>query len=278
MTVVNVALIITISISIYSLVMFDNKIDRKRTKQILNIDKEVVKEKRLLQVIQKIPFAKTQKQLDQIGNPFKLNPISYLILKLLIVIIVFISVKNRTNNLTLAFISIPIGFFFIDFLHYRSNKNDLDLIRLDFADIDNILILKKKTGVVIGKALADLYKTSKKSKRLREALLIMAAKINFTGRVDDALQEFKNKFNFIETSDFVKCIQSSLETGLIEEELEGHARSINRDKKLYIKQKIRGIDTIIMIFGMLVMFGIVGLVVVTLLPQLNAGTNSMFGN
>lgn len=276
--IIYIAVIVLISISIYSLVICDGRTDRKRTSQILALGREEVKDYRLLEVVQKIPFSKSKKQLDQLGNPFpfRLNPISYMIAKLVMAAVAFISIMQRFNSIFLGIIAIPLGFFSIDYLQHRSNKNDLDLIRLDFADIDNILILKKKTGVVIGKALIEVYNAARNSKRLREALLIMAARINFTGRIDEALQEFQDRFNFTETSDFVKCIKSSLDTGLIEEELEGHARSINRDKKLYMRKKIRSIDSIIMISGLLILFGVVGLVFATILPEVGSRVNSIF--
>lgn len=273
------AMVLVISIIIYLLVMGDSKNDKKRTKQIFDLDgKEVDKENIISELIQKIPFYKTQKQLDQLGNLFKLKPLSYLLIKFLMAVLVFFSIMKRFNSIILGILATPVGFFFLDFLYNRSNRNDLDLIRLDFADIDNLLILKKKTGVVIGKALSEIYKSARKSKRLRNALLIMAAQINITGRVDEALNDFEDKFNFKETSDFARCIKSSIDTGLIEEELEGHARSINRDKRLYQKSKVRQIDTVVMIAGLLIFFGVSALILSTILADLGSGASSMFNS
>lgn len=272
-----ITMVLVISIIIYFLVMGDSKNDKKRTKQILSLyGKEGDKESIILKFIQKIPFYKTQKQIDQLGNLWNLNPVSYLLIKFLMAILIFLSIMKRFNSIILGILVMPMGFFFLDFLYYRSNKNDLDLIRLDFSDIDNLLILKKKTGVVIGKALSDIYKSARKSKRLREALLTMAAQINITGRVDEALSNFEDKFNFKETSDFVRCIKSSIDTGLIEEELEGHSRSINRDKIIYQKSKIRSIDRFVMIAGLLIFFGVFALILVTVLTELSSGMGSIF--
>lgn len=274
---INIVLVLIISTLTYFLFLSDSNLDKKRTKEILNLKREEEeKERKVIEVIQKIPFSKTQKELNQLGNPFRLNPISYLVVKCLIALLAFIGVMGRIDNIMLGILAMPAGFFLIDYLHYRSNKNDLDLIRLDFADVDDLLILKKKRGVVIGKALLDVHTAARKSKRLRNALIVVAAQINMTGRVNEALQNFEDKFNFKETSDFVKCIKSAQETGLIEEELEGHARGINRDKNLYMKSKTRSFSTSIMIAALLIFFGVMALILSTVLMQVSNGMNTLF--
>lgn len=176
-----------------------------------------------------------QEKLNKTGNPLNLTPIRYIIRKVLLGILFFFSMYNRFNNIFLGILAAPVGFYLVDFLQFIRSKNEINIIRLDLADIYDSILYDVRVGNQLGIALPKAYESCRRSKRLRMELIKLAAEINMTADIELALDKFEKKFNYVDISLFVNSLKQSLKTGLIESVLEGQADQLKRKNTNYLK-------------------------------------------
>jgi len=276
-------IILSILIICYNFFYKPSKVDKKFIKEINQIkngkggdieQKETIREK----VILLIPFKTTQEELNRMGDPFPihLDLFGYTVLKIIVGILFFVGLYTRFSNLIIGIIGIPIGFWLLDLLYKRSNKRDLDFIRLDLEDAYNSLRFSIRSGKSLGIALANVYMAVRRSERLRKALLRLAAKINMTADIEGALNDFKGRFNFNETNLFADSLKQALKTGLVENVLEGQSIQLNRKNTEYRNTQIEKIDTQLLIFAGLITLGAIALVFMVIISELGNSMNQIF--
>lgn len=254
-----------------------NKLKKKMVKEIRDIKEGVQEENRreeVLQLILKIPFAKTQEQIDKTGNILNLNPLTYVGLKSILSVVFFITLLKR--GLVLAVIGAIVAFFFIDIYQLMRKKNEINLIRLDLADVYNLIRFKVRAGSQIGAALAVAYTAARRSPRFKKELIKLAANINMTKRVETPLKGLKNKFDYPEIDKFVEAIEQSLETGLIEGSIEGKVEQVQQKNNAYIETEIEKIESKILPIGYLVVMGVIFLVFLSVFMILSNSVNGIF--
>lgn len=267
MIAIKILVILSIIVITYNFFYGPSKVDRKFIKEINEIinengddvgDKLAIREK----LVYFIPFKITQEELNKMGDPFPihLDLFGYTLLKIGFGILFFIGLYVRFNNLIIGIIGIPIGFWLLDLVYKRSNKKDLDFIRLDLERVYNSLRFSIRSGESLGVALSNVYIVARRSARLRNALLRLAAKINMTADIEGALDDFKGRFNFDETNLFADSLKQALETGLVENVLEGQSIQLNRKNTEYINTQNEKIDKILFVYGGLIFAGAMALV------------------
>lgn len=253
-----------------------NKLKKKMVREIKDIKEGVQEEnkrEKVLQLILKIPFAKTQEQIDKTGNILNLNPITYVGLKSILSVVFFITLLKR--GIVLAVIGAIAAFFFIDIYQLMRKKNEINLIRLDLADVYNLIRFKVRAGSQIGAALAVAYTAARRSPRFKKELIKLAANINMTKRVE-TLKVLKNKFDYPEIDKFVEAIEQSLETGLIEGSIEGKVEQVQQKNNAYIETEIEKIESKILPIGYLVVMGVIFLVFLSVFMILSNSVNGIF--
>lgn len=278
--IIRTILFLTLLIICYELLFRQRRSDIKYIREIKKIKDEEVQELRYKREWMKLlPFKITQEELDKLGNPFsfiKINLPGYYILKSALGAFFFIGLYARFKSISLGILGIPLGFYFLDWIYKRNNVKDLDLIRLDLEEVYNSLRFSIRSGESIGVALANVYRSARRSERLRKALLSMAAKINMTADVESALDEFKNKFNFDETTLFANSLKQSLQTGLVENIINGQCVQVSRKNTEYRNSMIDKIDKELFMLCGLVFLGAITLVFIVTIAEVGNSFNQIF--
>lgn len=272
-------LFLTLLIICYELLFRQRRSEKRHIQEIKKIKDEEIQEVRNKREWMKLlPFKMTQEELDKLGNPlpFKINLPGYYILKSALGAFFFIGLYARFNSISLGVLGIPLGFYFLDWIYKRNNIRDLDLIRLDLEEVYNSLRFSIRSGESIGVALANVYRSARRSERLRKALLSMAAKINMTADVESALDEFKNKFNFDETTLFANSLKQSLQTGLVENIINGQCVQVSRKNTEYRNSMIDKIDKELFILCGLVFLGGIALLFIVTIAEVGNSLNQIF--
>lgn len=228
--------------------------------------------------LKKLPFIMTEEELSQMGDPFPfhINYIGYIFLKIACAILFFIGLYGRIDNVYVAILGIPLGFWVIDWAYKRSNKNELDFIRLDLEDVYNSLRFNVRSGEGLGEALTNVSDVVKRNERLKVQLIKLAAQINLTANVEKALVSFGKRFNYDEIKLFVQCIQQSLVTGIFDNVLEGQATQLSRKNEQYRERKNEGIDKEMLVWGMLYFLGAMGLIFIIVTSHVNDAMKQIF--
>jgi len=223
-----------------------------------------------------VPKWITQDELDKLGNPYKLNVVTYTLIKIILPLIFFIRILEYTKNIFIAVVSGVLGFFLIDYMHNKRNDSDLKLLLLDLEGVYDSIIFNVRAGESLGIALGEVYTVARRSKRLRKALLRLSARINMTANIEEALEDFKKQFNFTETNLFANSLKQALETGLVENVLDGQAMQVKRQNAEYLKLRNSKIPNKIMVYGLLFTFGIIALVVFIIGSDIGNGLKQIF--
>ncbi len=223
-----------------------------------------------------VPKWITQDELDKLGNPYKLNVVTYTLIKIILPLIFFIRILEYTKNIFIAVVTGVLGFFLIDYMHNKRNDSDLKLLLLDLEGVYDSIIFNVRAGESLGIALSEVYTVARRSKRLRKALLRLSARINMTANIEEALEDFKKQFNFTETNLFANSLKQALETGLVENVLDGQAMQVKRQNAEYLKLRNSKIPNKIMVYGLLFTFGIIALVVFIIGSDIGNGLNQIF--
>lgn len=282
---IGLKIFITLSMIIicYKFLYRPSKADKKFIKEINEIKngkggdigyKETIRKKMVLFA----PFKTTEEELNKMGDPFPihLDLLGYTVLKIGLGILFFIGLYVRFENLIIGIIGIPIGFYLLDWIYKRSNKRDLDFIRLDLEEVYNSLRFSIRSKESLGIALANAYTGARKSERLRKALLRLAAKINMTADIEGALDDFKNRFDFDETNLFANSLKQALKTGLVENVLQGQAVQLNRKNTEYRNTQIEKVDKPLYIYGGAIFIGAMALVFMITFAEVGNSLNQIF--
>lgn len=229
-------LLISVFTLAYLLLTGPSKVDKKILKQLNNYDKggeSRSNNEKLKNILLKLPFAKTQEQLDKTGNKFNLNPITYVTCKVGTSVLAFVLIMADSGNVALAAVFSSAGFFIIDILMRMDRSKELDLIRLDLEDVYRTLKIKDKKNNKIYLAIEEAADAAVRCNRLREELLIAALTMKVTDQYEKALNDFQGKFQYAEIRHFVKAIKSYKDTGELERSIEGQLSQLQKKNKAY---------------------------------------------
>lgn len=224
----------------------------------------------------------TENKLYKCGNPLHLTPVSYWLLKILIAVGLFFSSiqmqllsKNYIINIIFAIMFGILGFFIIDIINYFSNKDDINKIRMDLADVYDLINLQTIAGVNIGSALVEAY-TVCKNKRLKKSLIKLAAKINLSKNIDRALEDFNKEYNIPEIETFVSTIKECINSGLYEETIDDQSYSLKTVNAFFVEKQTEKIDTWMLLIDMLMFIGILGVILFVVMGNLIQSGNGIF--
>lgn len=273
-------IMLSLLILLYTVLSGLNKTDKKIIKEIswMQGDKGGESNWSIKGNFKKLPFVMTEEELNQMGDPFPfhVNYIGYIFLKIACAVLFFIGLYGRAGNVYVAILGIPLGFWVIDWIYKRSNKNELDLVRLDLEDVYNSLRFNVRSGETLGDALTNVSSVVKRSKRLKVQLIKLAAEINLTANIEKALLSFGKQFNYDEIKLFVQCIQQSLVTGIFDNVLEGQATQLSRKNEQYRERKNEGIDKEMLIWAMLYFLGAMAIIFILMTSHIGDAMNQIF--
>ncbi|URZ06726.1 type II secretion system F family protein [Clostridium felsineum] len=220
-----------------------------------------------------------EEKLVKCGNPFKLNVKSYMFLKLFILLGGAVAavqyIGASTKGLIGGLVAAILGFFSVDIVNYLSNEDDKNRIRLDLADVYDLVSLQTVAGVNIGHALLEVH-TVCKSKRLQKSLIKLAAKINLSKNIEKALNEFNSEYDMPEIDTFVAIIKESLSSGLKEEIIDDQSAALKAVNSFYTASETEKIDIYVLVISMLLLGGILGMVYYGIGSDLLKSTHGLF--
>lgn len=224
----------------------------------------------------------TEDKLEKCGNPLHLTPVSYWILKALLFIGLFFSFMQAQllgeniviNVITSAAFGV-FGFFSIDIINYLNNKDDINKIRLDLADVYDLINLQIIAGVNIGHALIEAY-TVCKNKRLKKSLIKLAAKINLSKNIERALNDFNDEYDILEIDTFVSTIRECISSGTYEETLDDQGLTLKTVNAFYVEKQTEKIDRWMLLIDALMFIGILSIIFFVVAGNLMQSSNSIF--
>lgn len=199
-------------------------------------------------------YQRIERYLKSMGNPFDLTPIAYVMGKFLIsaiLLICFIIAGDYMKSVLAALV----GFFLIDILIQMQNKKDMKKIIFELRDVYDLLRIQMASGVFIGSALTEAYLVVS-SKRLKKSLAILSAEINVTKNIENALDNFDERFKSVEIANFVMVIKQSLKTGQSKQELNDMSEEISEINLIAIQEKTKKIENTATLISLLIFIGI----------------------
>lgn len=224
----------------------------------------------------------TEDKLKKCGNPLYLTPVSYWILKIFLSIILFASAiqmhilsYNTVVNIITASAFGILGFFVVDIINYFNNKDDINKIRMDLADVYDLINLQTMAGVNIGHALVEAY-TVCKNKRIKKSLIKLAAKINLSKNIDRALDDFNKEYDISEIETFVSTIKECINSGTYEETIDDQSSSLKTVNAFYVEKQTEKIDMWMLLIDMLMFIGILGVILFVVMGNLMQSSNGIF--
>lgn len=224
----------------------------------------------------------TEDKLVKCGNPLHLTPMRYWILKILIAIGLFFSSvqmhllgENYILNIVVSIAFAIFGFYIIDILNHYSNKDDMNKIRMDLADVYDLINLQIIAGVYIGHALVEAY-TVCKNKRLKKSLIKLAAKINLSKNIEKALDDFNAEYSMPEIESFVSTIKGCINSGSYEEALDDQSSSLKTVNAIYVEKQTEKIDLWMLLIDMLIFMGILAIILFVVAGNLVESRNGIF--
>lgn len=217
-------------------------------------------------------YSRIHKYLKKNGNPLKVSPAGYIIVKCLSSIIIFIVFSS---DVIIAIVAGIAGFFLINLIIYMSNKSDMKKIRLQIVDVYDFLSIQTAAGVFIGSALTECYLMVRNT-RLKNSLAEMCAEINLTKDVIGALDNFGESFNSVEIEAFILTIKQSLRTGKIEKALNDLSNSQKDSNMVLVQEETDKISTSKDIIQLLMYFGILAAIMYGLFVEVSKGWTNLF--
>ncbi|MCR3759368.1 type II secretion system F family protein [Clostridium felsineum] len=222
---------------------------------------------------------KIEKKLIVCGNPLKLTVNRYILLKILLAVILFITgfsyIGINLLGFNIALITAMLGFFSVDIVNYLSNEDDKNKIRLDLADVYDLISIQTVAGVNLGHALLEAH-TVCKSKRFKKSLIRLAAKINLSKNIEMALNEFNNEYDMHEIDSFVALMKERLSSGISEQAIDDQSSALKAVNSFYTASETEKIDMYILIISMLLLGGIIAIVYYAIGVNLMQSAHSIF--
>lgn len=255
--------------------------DNKPNKLLKNLDSRIAKKDEFKNHYQKIAHYLKIK-----GNPYKLTPVSYYMIKIGLALIVFTRIMTYKNELLIMifrsrfisaiFLSV-IGYFAVDMLYYLNNKDDNKRIKQDLPDVYDSLNIQTSGGVELGLALTEVYDVPSKSKRLRKHLGELAAEINITKNPYVALKHFASNFDGSDEIDiFVYTVAQSLQTGKSEEAFDGQSEILKTNNIFMVQEQTKEIKSYLFMIGVLIFLGVSALIVFSFVNQIGSNLDQIF--
>lgn len=180
------------------------------------------------------------------------TPVNYMILKILIVLLMFMTGMSLGGVLP-AFLVGFMGFFVPDLLLTISNNADNDEMLTDIKCIYDTLRIQTKAGVYLSASLSECYLACS-NRRLKSALLELTNDINTRRDMEDALERFHDKFDCGQIDLFCIVIRQSLESGksvkILEDlslQMNDLQHAINLKAKEALERKVQIIELLIFI-------------------------------
>ncbi|WP_026883538.1 hypothetical protein [Clostridium akagii] len=171
-------------------------------------------------------FSRIDDKLIRLGNPIHLNSFYYLLIKILLLILGIVYVKNFFSTVSVL-LSILL-FFYIDIVNYSKNIKDEKLMRLDFPEIYNALEIDTYAEIPFDKSIVECYDVIK-NQRLKKAFSDLSAEVITKKDIGSALNNLKSKFNnTIEINSFALTIEQGLQTGAMREMLGNQRRVLTK--------------------------------------------------
>jgi|GEM_PF-1202698 len=260
---------------------FNSKYREVKYGEISNLEENKIISRKL-KLPKSLKFEYTEDKLYKCGNPLHLTPVSYWILKVLIAVGLFFSTmemhllgKSYIANIVTSIVFAVIGFYIVDIVNYFNNKDDINKIRLDLADVYDLINLQTMAGVNIGHALVEAY-TVCKNKRLKKSLIKLAAKINFSKNIERALDDFNSEYAMLEVETFVSTIKECINSGTYEETIDDQSASLKTVNALYVEKQTEKIDMWMLLIDMLMFIGILAVVFFIVVFNLMQSSNGIF--
>lgn len=220
-------------------------------------------------------YEKTALKLKRQGNPFKLTPVTYYLIKILFTLIVAISGLYSKRNIVIVIMLCTASFFFIDLLYWASNKDDNKKIRHDLPDIYDMLNIQTTAGVPLGLALTEIYDIAA-CKRLKNDLMELAAEINIRKNPEAALDSFKDKYDLLEIDNFVLIIKQSLSSGKSKDMLENQGDMLKENNIFEIQEETGKMDARFFFIAMLIFIGLVAVIIYSFTTQIQGDVIQIF--
>ncbi|MCX7884657.1 MAG: type II secretion system F family protein [Caloramator sp.] len=217
----------------------------------------------------------TQNKLNILGNPLKLTSIKFYAIKIALALFFFLLSCFAKRPFYISLLIIIIAFFLIDIIYYFSNLDDNKKILYDLPDICDILNVQTSAGVGLGTALCEVYDIPK-CKRLKNALIELAAQINITKNPADAMDRFVSKFNLIELKSFAFSIKQALQTGKSKDILNKQSDILKANNIFRIQERTKKIDSQLALIAVIIFFGVILFVVYSFSIQLNENLINIF--
>lgn len=221
-----------------------------------------------------INMRRIEDKLRKKGNPLNLKPIQYVLIKIFLPLITLILCSMSYNGFVTVILTI-ISFFIVDIINRFSNKDDIDKIRIDLANVYDMVTLQTMAGTHLGNVLPEAYSVCK-NKRFRTSLIRLAANINLSKNIDRSLDKFNDEYDMIEINSFCSTIKQSLETGTVNEALEDQSEYIKNINTLYFRSKTRQIQVYIVIITFLLFVGVIGIIAFALGSQIIGSFKATF--
>lgn len=267
------AIIISVFIASYYIILVTQKENIKKKKKNKKND-SYGKLNELMKRNEKgfFSYDRINKYLKKNGNPLKVSPAGYIIVKFLSSIIMFILFSS---DVVIAIAAGIAGFFLVNLIIYMSNNSDMKKIRIQIVDVYDFLSIQTAAGVFIGSALTECYLMVRNT-RLKNALAEMCAEINLTKDVIGALDKFGESFNSVEIEAFILTIKQSLRTGKIEKALNDLSNSQKDSNIVLVQEETDKIKTSKDIVQLLMYFGILAAIMYGLFVEVSKGWTNLY--
>lgn len=205
------------------------------------------------------------------GNPLKLTVGSFIIIKIIFAMFIFLMYVSK--NIILAVILGIFGFFLLDIAHIISDKSDMNKIKLELSDLYDFIEVQLSAGAFLGNVLVESYQIVK-NKRLKKALKELSAEINLTKDIDQSLEKFKSKFNSIDIECLIMAIkQNNSNTSEMLKEL---SKSLKEEKVSFIKSENNRIKGKILVNQFLIYVGVIITLIYCVFNQISANMHNLF--
>jgi tight adherence protein C len=221
-------------------------------------------------------YTRIEKYLKSTGNAFELTPLGYITGKVLISVILFLAFI-LSKAYVAAIIGAVIGYFSLDILLKLKDRQDMKVIRFELKDIYDSLTMQSTAGVYIGTALTECYLIAS-NKRFKRSLAELSAEISMTYNIEKSLDNFLEKFNSNEISNFVITIKQSLQTGQSKQQLEDLSEQQSEMNLIAVQEDTKKISSTVTIIQILLFVGILITVLYFTSTVILSNWNGLFNN
>lgn len=213
-----VALLFMLLVAVLVLILVNHMIKsgqiKKQYRSVVDKNKEAIEKSMRGSKLKAFSYDEIEAYISRSGLGYmtddKINPVTYMILKIFFAI--FFMIVGLQENLWLGLILLPVGYFGLDFIINESDKSDNIKMLDDIKNVYDTLRIQTKAGVYITSVITDCYLVVQ-NKRLKKAFLKLTSDIVAKNDIESALDDFRNKFNNEYIDTLVIIIKQSMKTG-----------------------------------------------------------------